>query len=173
MKQLQNQYHQDGNNYEAVKAKRILVNLFRDGVGSQIYGKYFFDEYPELNNKTIVGIKWNQNFDSQDENVSSDFYVQSDYSSNNLGIGVYYADNFDAQTLFLNLYNSNNELIIQNFPLSCLNQPLNILPINNMYGNITPFDVKLNLKASYIFVTQIGNPAARTAVSLTFYYLDK
>jgi hypothetical protein len=170
--QQQNQYHQEGNNYEAVKAKRVLVNLFREGTGTQIYGRYFFDEYPELINKTIVGIKFNQNLDSQ-QDVGSDFEVFADYSATNLGLPINYIDSIFSRNLFMNLYNSNNELIVQNFPISCLNQPLEPISSNDKFGNITPFDVKLNLKASYIFVTAQGNPAAKCALSLTFYYLDK
>ena len=117
MMQQQNQYHQEGNNYEAVKAKRVLINLFREGTGTQIYGRYFFDEYPELINKTIVGIKFNQNLDSQ-QDIASDFEIFADYSATNLGLPIGYVDSIISRDLFMNLYNSNNELIIQNFPVS-------------------------------------------------------
>lgn len=172
MMQRQNQYHQEGNNFEAVKAKRVLINLFRENTGTEIYGRYFFDEYPELINKTIVGIKFNQNLDSQQDNAS-DFEIYADYTATNLGLPIGYVDSFYSRFLFMNLYNSNNELIIQNFPISCLNQPLEPISSNDKFGNITPFDVKLNLKASYIFVTAAGNPISKTALSLTFFYLDK
>ena len=48
-----------GNNLESYKAKRVTINLFNDPSSSNNYGKYFFDEYPELQNKKIVGIKLN------------------------------------------------------------------------------------------------------------------
>jgi len=176
MMQLENQYHQDGNNYEAVKAKRVVVNLFYDDLSTTLNGRYFFKEYPDLNNKTIVGIKFNSNTSGTD--YTEDFLLigqsaGTGYLDNNIGQQVVYADRSYGRYLFLNLYNTNNELVFQNLPLNCLNPNFAINPFKPAGGKITAFDTKLNLKSSYIFVTYPATLSVLTAVSLTFFYLDK
>lgn len=171
MQQL-NQYHQEGNNLESVKAKRINLNLFDDSGNAQLYGRYFFNEYPDLIDKKIVGIKWNRNL-GQSQDDGADFDVLSDYTTNNLGYGVYYVDDQASRYLFLNLYNTDKELIIQNLPISTLNQPSYAVNTGEKFGKIPAFDVKLDLKSSYVFVTQTFSPAEKLSLSLTFYYLDK
>ena len=171
MQQL-NQYHQEGNNLESVKAKRINLNLFDDSGNSQLYGRYFFNEYPDLIDKKIVGIKWNRNLGQSQDN-GADFDLYSDYTTNNLGYGVYYVDDLYAKSLFINFYNNKKELIIQNFPVTSLDQPQGGVFSTEKSGKIPAFDVKLDLKSSYVFVTQIYSPLDKLSLSLTFYYLDK
>lgn len=163
----------EGNNIEAVKAKRVVVNLFEDNsINLTVYGKYYFNEYPELNHKTIVGIKFNSNV-GQSQNLHNDFAIDNGlYLDNNIGIGAYYADTQDGQGLLLNLFNEKNELIIQNMPLNSLNPELATYQ-SKLNGKILPFDTKLNLKASYILSTFPVAALDKKSVSLTFYYLDK
>jgi len=161
---------QSGNNIEAAKAKRIVINLFdTTGVNTNVFGKYYFDEYPELNNKIIVGIKFNSNL-GDNQVYSNDFAQFRTYADNNIGKFAIYADDATAQNLMLNLFNEKNELILQNFPLNSLNPPITNI---NVAGKIKPFNTKLNLKASYIFSTLLFSATDPTSVSLTFYYLDK
>lgn len=173
MQQL-NQYHQEGNNYEAVKAKRVVTNLFYDDLSTTLNGRYFFNEYPDLNEKTIVGIKFNTNtagFDNTEDFFQIGLGAGTGYLDNNIGQQVLYADRATGRYLYLNLYNNENELILQNFPLNLLNPPL--LSTTTLGGKITAFNSKLNLKNSYIFCTYPVALPALVAVSLTFYYLDK
>lgn len=170
--QYQTEAQPVGNNIEAVKAKRIVVNLFDNiGTNTNVFGKYFFNEYPELNNKTIVGIKFNTNFEGVGQGYYFDFGQLSTSMDNNLGINVSYAGETSGASLLLNLFNEKNELIIQNMPLNSLNTINDSL--NTLSGKIKPFNTKLNLKASYIFSTRLFTVSNPCAVSLTFYYLDK
>jgi len=160
---------QSGNNIEAARAIRIIVNLFdTGGVNTNVFGQYYFDEYPELNNKTIVGIKFNTNL-GQAQNNTPDFDTPNLSLDNNLGRAAFYADDLYAGYLMVNLFNDKNELIIQNMPLNSLNYIVS----NNTGGKIIPFDTKLNLKRSYIFSTRAFTTTDPISVSLTFYYLDK
>jgi hypothetical protein len=173
--QYQTEGRPAGNNIEAVKAKRIVVNLFDNtGTNTNVFGQYFFDEYPELNNKTIVGIKFNSS-EGQSQGSFFDFSNFTTYIDNNIGLPVAYAAEGEANYLMLNLFNEKNELILQNFPLNSFNtnlrQPIGGAPNTN--GKIKPFNTKLNLKASYIFSTFQFTATNPIAVSLTFYYLDK
>lgn len=162
----------EGNNIEAVKAKRIVINLFDStGTNQNLYGKYFFNEYPELNNKTIVGIKYNScDFQSTGGYLNYfDFEFQTINQDNNLGINSSYGDQETALYLLINLFNEKNELIIQNMPLNSLNT----YDPNGLNGKIMPFDTRINLKSSYIFSTIGYDPNDKISISLTFYYLDK
>jgi hypothetical protein len=172
MKQLK-EAKQLGNNIEAAKAIRIVVNLFdTGGTSTNVYGKYYFNEYPELNNKTIVGIKLNTG--KIDEGIGSypDFVNFQSSINNNIGKNAIYVDSDQAKKLMLNLFNNKNELIIQNMPLNSLNTNIEQSSFT-LNGKIIPFDTKLNLKASYIFSTYLFTSTFPKSVSLTFYYLDK
>lgn len=171
MMQLKELHHQEGNNYEAVKFKRVVINLF-DGNGAastSVFGKYYFNEYPELNNKTIVGIRFNSN----GLNSSDDFVSINTYNDNNIGIQSAYINEGIAKYLLVNLFNQDNELILQNLPLNLLNPTLSN-PNSKQNGKITPLNTKLNLKNSYISTTaSLTALVIPIAVSFTFYYLDK
>lgn len=158
-----------GNNIEAAKAKRIVINLFDiSGSNTNVFGQYFFDEYPELNNKTIVGIKFNTATGVQVGNFP-DFGQFNTSIDNNIGIDAQLCQSRDARYLMINLFNEKNELIIQNMPINSLNSNTS----DFISGKIKPFNTKLNLKASYIFSTVAFTAANPTSVSFTFYYLDK
>jgi hypothetical protein len=171
MIQLKEVHHQEGNNYEAVKFKRVVINLFdNNGAASNnVFGKYYFNEYPELNNKTIVGIRFNSN----GSNANDDFFAVSTYTDNNIGIDASYIPESVAKFLLVNLFNRDNELILQNFPLNLMNPTLSNVN-SKQNGKITPLNTKLNLKNSYIQTTAaLTSLVVKTAVSFTFYYLDK
>lgn len=172
--QALNKFHQEGNNFEAVRAKRIVINLFNDPASSNDYAKYYFDEYPELNNKKIVGIKFNagiiggllggEDFQGVYNNLDNNIGQQSGYVDNAVGYG---------RLLYINLYDRENRLIIQNYPLNNLSQPYNVYEQYN-YGRIMPINTYLNLKNSYIFSSQVFlGPTQESSVSLTFFYLSK
>jgi hypothetical protein len=107
--------------------------------------------------------------------LQDDFYEVYNSLDNNLGIVSGYIDVTSyAKYLFLNIYNKENELIIQNFPIVNLAQ--NFVNNNDQYnrGKIIPFDMYVNLKMSYIFSTLTFNPPGdQSTISFTFFYLDK
>jgi hypothetical protein len=161
-----------GNNLESYKAKRVVINLFNDAGSTNNYAKYFFNEYPELNNKKIVGIKLNSNADER-ATYQDDFKDIVNSLDNNLAIDSSYLDaTAYAKYLFLNIYNKENELILQNYPVGNLSQ--NFIDNNNQdnRGKIIPFDIYINLKTSYIF-SSINWTGGNQSISFTFYYLDK
>lgn len=171
MMQLKELHHQEGNNYEAVKFKRVVINLFDENgaASTSVFGKYYFNEYPELNNKTIVGIRFN----SDGANQSDDFGGVQTYNDNNIGIKSAYINEGVAKYLLVNLFNQDNELILQNFPLNLMNPTLSN-PNSKQNGKITPLNTKLNLKNSYISTTaSLAALVIPISVSFTFYYLDK
>jgi len=172
MKKLTSE-HQIGNNIEAYKAKRVVINLFNDANSSNNYAKYFFDEYPELNNKKIVGIKLNSNADERSV-YQDDFKDVVTTLDNNVGIQSNYIDaTAYGKYLFLNIYNKENELIIQNFPVVNLAQ--NFIDNNDQAnrGKIIPFDMYVNLKRSFIFSSIVFPGGSTSSISFTFFYLDK
>jgi len=169
--QLREVHHQEGNNYEAVKFKRVVINLFDENgaASTNVFGKYYFNEYPELNKKTIVGIRFN----SDGANQSDDFGGVQTYNDNNIGIQSVYVNEGVAKYLLVNLFNQENELILQNLPLNLLNPTLSN-PNSKQNGKITALNTKLNLKNSYISTTSsLTALVIPLAVSFTFYYLDK
>ena len=162
------QEHQEGNNYEAVKAQRITVNLFDENFSSAIYGRYYFNEYPQLKGKTIVGVKANLN---PDIGEPTDFNLNLIATENTAGKLLYYVDTAIATSLFINFYNDKNELVYQNMPVCRLANTMdNIFALHE--GNIMPINSKMNIKNSYVFTTEQINPATLLTLSLTFYYLE-
>jgi len=152
-----------GNNIEAVKALRVTVPLFfTNSFNDQPNARYFFPETPELDGKTIVGIKCNTGTDITIDpysNVDNEF----DYPFSSIAVGNFgreveivgprgplstFAINTDIY-LFLTLYNENNEQVISNYPVHDLAAYGPTLDYEFM-GKIRPFNTKINIKSSFV-----------------------
>jgi hypothetical protein len=157
-----------GNNIESVKALRVVLPLYyANSFNDQPNVRYYFPETPELNGKTIVGIKCNTGTDITIDpysNVDSEF----DYPFSSIAVGNFgreveivgprgplttFAINTDIY-LFLTLYNEKMEQIICNYPVHDLAAYGPVLDYEFM-GKIRPFDTKINIKSSFVTSTNV------------------
>ena len=172
-----------GNNIEAVKAIRVNVPLFNlvngYNLNNRANAQYFFPEIPELNGKTITGIKLNAGM-----YVTTDIYGgTSVFDLPETGIGVTTpgieeeivgVNAFGVRVdkyLYLTLYNDQFEQILTNYPVH------NLASYGETYdtellGKIRPFNTKINIKNSYISTSiAIDSIATRPATAcFTFFY---
>lgn len=160
-----------------LKSYRTRVLLFDEGTtgGTNTFGRYYFDEIRELVGKTIVGINVDLgNTSALDPgNISFD-----DYTGFAANFRYQNATKFDLPYFFLNLYNDQKELIMENFPCYALtdvnlNSGINgnANPILTRPGQkyIYPLNTKINVRASYIFGNANLTPD-NVVISVTFYY---
>ena len=176
MRTQQKKYpHAAGNNYESVKIYRTRVLLFDEATtgGTQTFGRYYFDEIRELNDKLIVGFNVNIGYDSV---LYYADISQTDFTQTTQGQNIGYATRFDLPYFYLNIYNDKKELIVENFPaLLAANWNLNQQP-NFTLGRhggtnfIYPLNSKINIKESYFFGNANLTPD-NVAISVTFYYI--
>lgn len=162
---LQTLNHQDGNNYQAVKTKRVNVTL--NAATNNINPRFYFPDIPELNDVQIVGIE--AHMTRPVGLLFGDLFYTST-STNFWTVPL-------IQYSFINLVNNNNELIIQNFPaiglfnVTALNPNVQIASVQKS-GKIFPIYSKLNLRQCYIYIANFI--ATETAIaSFTFYHLGK
>jgi hypothetical protein len=178
-----------GNNIESVKALRVNIQLYKqDSNNDQPNTQYFFPEIPELNGKTIVGIKLNAGTDVLIDpvgNIDSLFDLPDFILTENTqgftqevagprGVGTTYSIDIDKY-LFLTLYNDKNEQIICNYPVHDLaSYNYNNVSIDySIMGRIRPFNTKINLKQSYVFSSGVlSTICIRPLIAaFTFYYI--
>jgi hypothetical protein len=157
-----------GNNIEAVKAIRVNVPLYyTDSFNDQPNARYYFPETPELNGKTIVGIKLNAGTDITIDpygNVDNEFDLPFDsYQLNTRGVleeivgprGVSSVYNINTDIyLFITLYNEKKEQVICNYPVHDLASYGSTLNLDLM-GKIRPFETKIDIRSCYISSTGI------------------
>jgi hypothetical protein len=165
---LQQLNHQDGNNYEAVKTKRISFLIAIST--AQINPRFYFPDIPELNNVQIVGIE--AHF-GQSPNQFFDGDIWYFLNNNNTPW-----DPAIGALCFVNLINSQNELIIANFPATGFynaqaNKSNNLLSQSDKSGKIIPVYAKLNLRQSYIYFNNISASGYDQVATFTFYHLGK
>jgi hypothetical protein len=164
---LQQLNHQDGNNYEAVKTKRISFPIAIST--AQINPRFYFPDIPELNNVQIVGIEAHFG-QSPNQFFFGDIY----YFLNNSNTP------WDADTgalCFVNLINTENDLIISNFPATGFYNAStiksnNLLLQEDKSGKIMPVYAKLNLRQCYIYFNNISVSGFDQVATFTFYHLD-
>lgn len=164
--------HQDGNNIESLKTFRALVRLFNEPTtgGTNTFGRYYFDEIPQLQNKIIVG--FNVDLNPEFGVLPGNLWLY-DYTKIVGGLPAYNANAATLAELFLNIYNDRDELIMENFPC------LQATSINLNSGNwstpkkgekkVFPLNTKIKIKQSFIF----GNSnftQNNIVVSINFYY---
>lgn len=166
---LQQFNHQDGNNYEAVKTKRISFPIAVST--AQINPRFYFPDIPELTNVQIVGIEAHIGAGPGQVLVNGDIW----YFTNNSNTPW---DGSSAQYCFINLVNTENDCIISNFPaIGFYNgQVITQKNVNNQddkSGKIIPIYAKLNLRSCYIYFNNIGVQALDQVATFTFYHLGK
>jgi len=163
---LQQLDHQIGNNYQAVKTKRVNVEITANSTNNN--PRFYFPDIPELNNVQIVGIEAHM--------ARPLGLLFGDLHYNLVG------NNFWTVPLiqfsYINLVNIDNELVIQNFPCLQLFNPTAINPnqaITSVQksGKIIPIYSRLLLRQCYIYIaTAIPTNTTATA-TFTFYHLGK
>lgn len=175
-----------GNNLEAVKAIRINVPLYyTDSFNDQPNSRYYFPETPELNGKTIVGIRLNAGTDILIDpygNAQSEFDLPETTISESTtgalqeyvgprGVASTYGINVDTY-LFLTLYNDKQEQVICNYPCHDLASYSSSLNYEQM-GKIRPFNTKINIRESFVFSSKILSTICSYSpvASFTFYYI--
>jgi len=158
-----------GNNIESVKAIRVNVPLYyTDSFNDQPNARYYFPETPELNGKTIVGIKLNAGTDITIDpygNADSEFDLPPDsYNLNSSGIleeivgprnpsTTPFGINVDTY-LFLTVYNEKKQQVICNYPVHDLASYGTSLDYEYM-GKIRPFDTKIDIRSCYVSSTGV------------------
>jgi hypothetical protein len=147
--------HFAGNNYKCDKIISINVPLTNPALVNQITGTYFLPDIPELTNKQIVGI------------IGSNTIGENFLNIANLGAA------WDSS--YLTLYDINNIIIYDRFPLPALtNNDVQTGGVN--INKIPPINNKINLRQSFISFAQGQNFAPGVvngktlAIGLTFFY---
>lgn len=180
-----------GNNIESVKALRVNIQLYKqDTYNDQPNTQYFFPEIPELNGKTIVGIKLNAGTDVLIDpvgNIDSFFDLPDFILTENAqgftqevagprGVTSTYQIDIDRY-LFLTLYNDKHQQVICNYPVHDLAMYNYRIPGSyidrDIMGKIRPFNTKINLKESFVFSSAVlSTICIRPLIAaFTFYYI--
>jgi hypothetical protein len=128
----------------------------------------YFEEQGQLKDKTITGL-------SIDIGVPRNPPLQFNLSDNYTNIGLQTLNS--AQTLsymYLTLYNTNDEIIIDQAPLNLFtgynsNYPLPNTGQRNGKKQIIPLNTKINIRQSYVKSTP-GFTAFNSVISFNFYY---
>lgn len=177
-----------GNNIECVKALRVNIQLYDlDSNNDQPNTRYYFPEMPELNGKTIVGIKLNAGTDiTIDPAGNADaLFDLPDYllTENTQGIeqevagprGVTSTFQVDIDKyLFLTVYNDKHEQVLSNYPVHDLaSYKYSGSTIDySIMGRVRPFETKINLKECYVFSSGVLSSICVKPLiaAFTFYY---
>jgi hypothetical protein len=162
-------------NPQFLKTFRTTVRMFREATtGTDTFGRYYFDEIRELTGKNIVG------FNVDAGNINALFQSnlpQLDLTTFVNNAPLYVAElQLTLQSFYLNFYNENEELIIENFPCAAAanynevkNFPV-LYPGRFKYKNIIPLDTKINIRKSYIFGNFSALGIDNLGISVNFYY---
>ena len=150
-----------GNNYPSKKIRRILIPLFTQENPNIIAGlKYFFPENPEIDRNNIVGIEAHL--------VATPALARGDINDAIL----VQLPQFAARSLYICIYDSNNEEIFYNLPVRSLFTYMPFAVNNNITKRIKPFSCKIKTRSSFVYqpanVPAGTNP--NTYLSLTFFY---
>jgi len=177
-----------GNNLECVKALRVNVQLYENiGYNNKPNFRYYFPETPQLDGKTIVGIKFNAGAPIAETIVvygrsvidlpnlilseNSQGLLQepagTDLMSGGIDIDKY---------LLVTIYNEKNEQVLANYPCHDLagyyKDDLGFLIVDTL-GKIRPFDFKIKIRNC--FVSSTSDISLLTALPpiacFTFYYI--
>jgi len=157
-----------GNNIESVKTKRVNVAI--NAQANTTNSRWYFPEIPELNDVQIVWIQSHlAGFTFSDEpDIQS---TVTNFWSTVRGVStIYYC--------FLNLVNTQNELVIQNFPCTTLANRIapkfnNLIGNTSLSGKIIPIYQKLNLRQCFIYANPQLTPNQNTVATFTFFHLGK
>lgn len=160
-------------NIKFTKTFRTKVLLFDEATsgGTTTFGRYYFDDIRELNGKQIVGFSVDLGFDAATRPAS---ITNADNTNFAQGLPYINANVFDLPALFLNFYNTEKELILDNFP-ALLATGYNAKNATIIFGPplgqryIFPLDCKLDIRSCYIFGNATLIPD-NVVVSINFYY---
>ena len=161
-----------GNNREAIKFEQITVPLFnptQTNLTTTQIGQYYFPEFPQLNNKKIVGINvlgGAANFNNAKIISNTNYYqiVNGNYTLN--------AALASLQLMTVTFFNDKNEKIIDQFPAAqLLGGPWDNTATFKL-NKVFPTDIKINIKQSFVSVLDPTSSALLEAVTFNFYYRD-
>jgi hypothetical protein len=165
--------NQPAQNIKFTKTFRTEVLLFNEATsgGTTTFGRYYFDDIRELNGKQIVGFSVDLGYNAVTRPAT---ITNDDFTQYTQGANYSIATEFDLPALFLNLYNDQKELILDNFP-ALLATGFNAKNATIFFGPplgqryIFPLDCKLDIRSSYIFGNATLIPD-NVVVSVNFYY---
>lgn len=171
--------NQPAQNIKFTKTFRTEVLLFNESTsgGTTTFGRYYFDDIRELNGKQIVGFSVDLGYNAVTRPAT---ITNNNFTQYTQGANYSIATEFDLPALFLNLYNDQKELILDNFP-ALLATGINTKnatifpPKGGPFGislgqrYIFPLDCKLDIRSSYIFGNATLIPD-NVVVSVNFYY---
>jgi hypothetical protein len=154
-----------GNNYPSAKIKRILVPLFTQENPIITEGlKYFFPENPEIDRLNIIGMEVNLVPETR-----GGLNIPGDITSTEFNL----VRQKLADSLYLVMYNSNNEELFYNLPVRSLFtiDPANTTT-NKLIKRIKPILAKIKTRSCYCYCpANITIPNYnRIYLSLTFFY---
>jgi len=176
-----------GNNTECIKALRVNVQLYyKDSLNDQPNTRFYFPETPELNGKTIVGIKLNAGTDPLIDPVGgldNLFDLPDTITTENAqgiaqdvvgprGVSSTYGINIDPY-LYLTIYDDKHTQVLSNYPVHDLASYYYTSQINTeIMGRIKPFEFKINIRESFVLSSIVLNTITNGApiASFTFYY---
>ena len=149
--------------------------MFRDATtGTNTFGRYYFDEIRELSGKNIAGF----NVDAGRINaLYANNLPQLDLTTYVNNAPLYVAElQLTLQSFYINFYNENDELIVENFPCGAATNYNEFKPIPVAfpgffkYKNIIPLDTKINIRKSYISGNFSALGIDNLGISVNFYY---
>lgn len=160
-------------NIKFTKTYRTKVLLFNEATsgGTTTFGRYYFDDIRELTGKQIVGFNVDLGYHAVTQPAT---ITDTDQTATAQGLPYINAQVFDLPLLFLNFYNTERELILDNFP-ALLATGYNLKNATILFGPplgqryIFPLDCKLDIRSSYIFGNATLIPD-NVVVSINFYY---
>ena len=102
-------------NIKFTKTFRTEVLLFNEATngGTTTFVRYYFNDIIELNGKQIVGFSVDLGYNAVTRPAT---ITNDDFTKFTQGANYSIATEFDLPALFLNLYNDQKELILDNFP---------------------------------------------------------
>jgi len=176
-----------GNNSECIKTLRVNVQLYQlNSYNDQPNTRYYFPETPELNGKTIVGIKLNAGTDplidpigGLDNIFDLPDTIQTENSQGVLqdvagprGVSSTYGINIDPY-LFLTIYDDKHSQVLCNYPVHDLASYHYTSAIDySIMGRIKPFNFKINIRESYVLSSIVLSTITNNypIACFTFYY---
>jgi len=133
----------------------------------------FFEEQGQLKDKTITGIS----IDIAQDRAGLQWNIASTDPTATTSLGVPSVNNAQSLSyMYLTLYNTNDEIIIDQAPLNLFSnwnanypQPGPLNPAKNGKKRIIPMNTKINIRQSFVKGTP-GFTLFNSIVSFNFYY---
>ena len=158
-----------GNNNRAIGVHRVNVLLYDPQNLNPVTatGRYYLPDNTFLQNKYIVGV---QALVYAAGAVIAYPMPQSSPSEAVLGQSCRYAQISELLSCYLTLYNQQNRLVIENFPILQLDNNQYFIPAaTNVENKIIPITGYFNFRQSFVY-TPAAAVGANTQLALAFYY---